>query len=321
MTTLIGHERQNAQLEKALSAGKLHHGLIFAGLRGIGKASAAYNLATKIVDPDGAHRALTENYTHPDILIIERPFKNDLKEGETREPDDERKRSISVDQIRKLHSTLAKMTAISDKRAVIIDAADDFEPNAANALLKALEEPPEGCHFLLVSHASDRLLPTIRSRCQIVHFDPLNDEQISAVLQALSPNSDPVELQALARAGEGSPGQAMEFAGLDIGEIEQQISAIIAGGDADNAIRFAMASKLALKAAQPRYEAFLRRVPPIIAANAKTRTAGDVIPAIDAWEKANALSARAMALTLDKKAVILEMGSLLASLNRNKQAA
>lgn len=321
MKALIGHDRQSAQIEKALAAGKLHHGLILAGPRGVGKASFAHQVATQIVDPNGQHRALTKNGTHPDIVVIERPFKTDLKEGEIRDPDDERKRSIGVDQIRKLQATLNKMTAISEKRAVIIDAADDFELSASNALLKSLEEPPQGCHFILVSHASDRLLPTIRSRCQLMHFDALSDAQLSTVLSSMLPNTGAEDMEALVRAGEGSPGQAMEFAGLDIGEIEQQIAAIINSGDTDNAIRFALASKLSLKAAHGRYAAFLRRVPPIIAAHAKMRDAADVIPAITAWEKANMLAARAIGLTLDKKAVILEMGSLLASLKTHKHAA
>lgn len=321
MTPIVGHDRQMAQLGAALKAGKLHHAIILAGPRGAGKASFAAQFAAQIVDPEGQHSALTSGGTHPDIITIERPFKDDLKEGETRDPGDERKRSIAVDQIRKLQSRLATKAGLSNKRAIIIDAADDMSKEPSNALLKSLEEPPSGCHFLLVSHASEQLLPTIRSRCQMLHFDRLSENQMRQVLQQVRGDMPPEELEALLQVGDGLPGQALEFAGLDIAEIEGQIRQIIDSSDPDNAIRSAMASKLSLKSAQQRYEAFLRRVPTIIAAFARDCEADNALPAVEAYQKASTLAQRATALTLDKKAVVAEMGSLLAALNAHKQAA
>lgn len=321
MSDLIGHDSQWRQLSSALAAGRLHHGLILSGPRGVGKASFARALAAQIVDPDGAHGALTRKGNHPDIIVIERLPKEMPKEGEEVDPGAERKRSITVDQIRRLQSILSKKPAISSRRAIVIDAADDFETSTSNALLKSLEEPPEGCHFLLVSHSADRLLPTIRSRCQQMAFERLSDENLRNVLQRMLPDSYSDELSALMGAGDGSPGQAMEFAGLEIAEMNAQIQAIIGSGDRDNAIRVDMAAKLALKAAQPRYEAFLRRVPSVIASFARGQEARHAAHAVDCWEKAAELASRATALTLDKKAVILEMGSLLAALNTHKQAA
>ena len=120
------------------------------------------------------------------------------------------------------------------KRAVIIDAADDLERGGANALLKSLEEPPVGTHFLLISHASDRLLPTIRSRCQILRFEPLNDAQMRQALADIMPDTRESEREMLVRSGAGSPGQAMAFAGLDLGEIESAMDAILSSGDPSN---------------------------------------------------------------------------------------
>lgn len=321
MTSILGHDAQQRQLRKAIDGGKLHHAIILAGQRGIGKATLAREFAARIVDPDNKHSDLLRAGTHPDVIVVERLFKNALAEGKTRHPDDERKRSVGVDQIRRLQATLSQKPAMSKNRAVIIDSIDEFEKSASNALLKSLEEPPDGSHFLLISHSSDRLLPTIRSRCQILHFDRLTDQQLTRFLEHRVPNITGEERAALVRAGCGSPGQALEFAGLDIGEIEQQVRAIIDGGDRDNMIRLAMASKLSLKAANKRYEAFLRRVPAIIADYARQLPAEAALPAVEAWYKASELAARATGLSLNEKAVVIEMGSLLAAVNTHKQAA
>ncbi|MEE9434080.1 MAG: AAA family ATPase [Sphingorhabdus sp.] len=319
MKQLLGHDRNLEKLRFALSNGKLHHGLILAGPRGIGKATFARIAAAMIVDGDGAHRQLTQNGTHPDIVTISRPPKEPPKAGEAPDPKAELKRSINVEQVRRLQAMLTKRPTISQKRVIIVDSADDFETSASNALLKSLEEPPEGCHFLLISHASDTLLPTIRSRCQIMRFEPLGQDDMRAVLADIVSGSSPEDINMLARIGGGAPGMAAEFAGLDIVDLETKMESIIASGDPDNAIRFSLASKLALKAAQPRYEAFLRRVPAHIAEFAREKSADLAIPAVNAWQEANELSARAIALSLDKNAVILQMGSLLAGLNGHKQ--
>ena len=209
---------------------------------------------------------------------------------------------------------------MGSKRAVIIDSPDDFEAvgGGANALLKSLEEPPVGTYFLLVSHASDRLLPTIRSRCQMLRFDPLNDASMQIVLSRLVPEISAIDRGFLVNAAGGSPGRALEFAGLDLGEIEAAMDSLVNKGDSNNAIRHSLAEKLSLKAAQPRYEAFLRRVPARIAAFARTQPPANVMPAIEAFHAAETLAARAIGISLDKQAVVFQMGSLLASLQNSK---
>lgn len=321
MNRIFGHDAVSDKIAHALAQAKLHHGLIFAGPRGVGKASSARSIAGDIVDPIGAHTALLASGNFPDILTVSRLPREAPKPGEAAAPDAELKRSIGVDQIRQLQSVLTKRPAISDKRVVIIDAADDMELGASNALLKSLEEPPAGCHFILISHASDRLLPTIRSRCQIFRFDSLGAPDMTAALQVLLPDHDASEIEMLRQLGRGSPGIALEFAGLKMGELEQKMQQIIRSGDADNAIRSLLAGQLSVKAAQPRYEAFLRRVPSVIADAARSMPADANITAIDAWKKATELAARAIGVSLDKNAVILEMGSLLASLNQHKHAS
>src|SRR3546814_7075211 len=104
----------------------------------------------------------------------------------------------------------------SDLRAIIVDSIDDLARAAANALLKSLEEPPPATIFLLVSHAPGRLLPTIRSRCRMMRFQPLPDDQIRQVIAMERPDISEAELAALLRIAEGVPGKALRYAGLDL---------------------------------------------------------------------------------------------------------
>lgn len=322
MTGLIGHDKNRARFLAAMAGGKLHHGWIFAGTRGLGKAGFAMEMAARVVDPDSNYRSMIDHGSHPDIIILNRLPKEMPKEGENIAPDAELRRNISIEQIRDLQRKLTTRPGLSQKRVVIIDAADDLERGGANALLKSLEEPPAGTYFFLISHASDRLLPTIRSRCQLLRFDPLGrTEMANAIRMALENAGQEIpddELDALIMAGKGSPGQALAFAGLALSEIEYAIRDIIREGDRDNRIRNKLASTLSLKSAQPRYEAFLQRVPQIIAEEARRAKIADTPPILDAWAKANEVAARAIALSLDRPSVIFQMGSLLAGLQAHR---
>jgi DNA polymerase III subunit delta' len=315
----IGHDANWAEFSAGLAAGRLHHGWILAGPRGLGKAGFAARAAAALVDPEEQNKRLIEQRSHPDIIWLQRLVKDPPKDGEDADPNAELKRSISIDQIRELQHALTTRPSMGPKRAVIIDAADDLERGGANALLKSLEEPPVGTFFLLISHASDRLLPTIRSRCQILRFDPLDEAQMREALASAAPELPASERELLIRSGAGSPGQALDFAGLDLAEIESAMDAIIAQGDSSNKLRHQLAETLSLKAAQPRYEAFLRRVPARIAAEARNQSPASALPSVEAFHAAEELAARAIGLTLDKAAVVFQMGSLLASLQNPKQ--
>jgi DNA polymerase III subunit delta' len=314
----IGHDANWDQFSAGLASGRLHHGWILAGPRGLGKAGFAGRAAAALVDPDSQNSRLIAQRSHPDIVTLQRLPKDPPKEGEQPDPKAELKRSISIDQVRELQQAFTKRPSMGPKRAVIIDAADDLERGGANALLKSLEEPPIGTFFFLISHASDRLLPTIRSRCQVLRFDPLDDAQMRTAISYAAPELPSNERDLLIRAGAGSPGQALDFAGLNMAEIEGAMDNIISYGDENNKLRHQLAEALSLKAAQPRYEAFLRRVPARIAAHARQQSAIDTLPAIEAFHAAEALASRAIGLTLDKQAVVFQMGSLLASLQNPK---
>jgi DNA polymerase-3 subunit delta' len=314
MNDYVGHDKAWKQFATACDSNKIHHGWILAGPRGIGKSAFALRAAAMLVDPENAYAGMIARGSHPDILSVKRLPKEPLKEDEDIDDVTEFKRSITVDQIRGLQQSLTTRPGLSNRRAIIIDAADDLERGGANALLKSLEEPPVGTYFFLISHASDRLLPTIRSRCQILRFEALSDADMASVLQRAAPEVGADELQALIRLGNGTPGQALDFLGLDLQEIEDAMLSILRTGDRDNALRNGLADKLALKAAQPRYEAFLRRAPSLIAEYTRKLDAAQVSNGVTAWEDASGLAARAIALSLDKQSVVFQMGSLLASI-------
>lgn len=316
MTRIFGHDAHFQAFAKAMASGRLHHGWILSGPRGVGKAGFAHEAARMLVDPENRYASMVDHHTHPDIIWVQRLPKEAPKEGEAADPDAELKRSIAIDQIREVQHSLTTRPSMGPKRVVIIDAADDLERGGANALLKSLEEPPVGTYFMLVSHASDRLLPTIRSRCQVMRFEALGDAEMRAALQQALPHAASNEVEALVRSGRGLPGQAMMLAGLDFAEIESVADEIVRSGDPTNKLRHKLAEKLSVKNAQTGYEAFLRFVPVKIAAAAREMAPATAIAAVDAFHDADRLAARAIGLTLDKQAVLLQMGSLLAGLHK-----
>jgi DNA polymerase-3 subunit delta' len=186
--------------------------------------------------------------------------------------------------------------------------------NTANALLKSLEEPSGDTVFLLVSHSPGRLLPTIRSRCRTMRFDPLSDGAMATVLRREDESLSGPELDALLRAGEGSPGRALRYAGLDLAGLEKSLLAIAADGDPGNRERLRLAKTLAGKAAKPRYEAFLERAPAFIAQAARTRHGPALGSALDHWEAARHLVGGAVILSLDPASVVFELGGHVAAL-------
>lgn len=331
MTPLFGHAEAVAAYRAGLDSGRLHHAWLVAGPRGIGKGLFARAAALRTiaqgqgslptpgldVPPSHSSAKMFEAGGHPDYRIVEREVWEKagvLLPHEKRKGDEEPARSIRVDQIRWLKASLAGTTAISARRAVVVDAADDLEPPAANALLKSLEEPPASTVFLLVSHAPERLLPTIRSRCRMLRLGRLAQPDMEQALRHALPDATASEIAALTQVGEGAPGIAAAYRGLRIEELDAAIRAIAQSGDRTNAKRSNLAQALALKAAHPRYEAFLSRAPSFIAAEARRRRGPALAEALKAWEQASRLSAVAIRQSLDPQATVFEMGSLIARL-------
>ncbi|WP_327754689.1 AAA family ATPase [Sphingobium sp. SJ10-10] len=318
MTSLLGHDEQAHTLLSAARSGRLHHGWILAGPRGIGKASFARAMALRLLaeaaGPPVSAEGLDVPQDHPIRRLIEADSHPDYAELYCLEKESGTARNITVDQVRGLQRLIQSAPSMSSRRIVVIDSADDLERGAANALLKNLEEPPADMLFLLVSHAPGRLLPTIRSRCRTLRFDTLGEDAMRTILRAADESLSPDELSALIHAGEGSPGKALRYAGLNIADIEQSLAAIAIDGDPGNRQRLILAKTLASKAARPRYEAFLERAPAFIAAAARQRRGSDLGKALDHWEAARQLASGAIILSLEPGAVVFELAGHVAAL-------
>ncbi len=333
MSALFGHDRVIADFLSAMRGPRMHHGWLFVGPEGVGKATAAMALAKRLLceaaDPNLPKEGLevqaghpigklVEAHTHPDFILLERLPKDmkSVRDVERRDwpADIERARNITIDQVRGLGSTFALTPTYSRSRIVLVDAIDDMERGAANALLKSLEEPPQGTIFLLISHAPGRLLPTIRSRCRTLRFDALNQHEMRAALRRALPDIGDAELAALVAAGEGAPGRGLGFAGLDLASMEDALRSIALNGDRDNGIRAELAQSLSTKQAQRRYEAFLSRAPTFIAEEARLRQGPALTAAIDAWSAARGLAESAIRQSLDPQMTVFSLAGHVAAL-------
>ncbi|MDQ3078211.1 MAG: DNA polymerase III subunit delta' [Pseudomonadota bacterium] len=312
---IVGHDRPVGRFLDAWATRRLHHAWLIAGPRGVGKASFALAAAKRVLadaagptsepglevadDHPTAH--LLSAGSHPDFRLLER-IEN--KTGTALQ------RNISVDQVRSLGDMLGVTPSMSPWRAIVIDSADDLEASAANALLKMLEEPPANTIFFLVAHAPGRLLPTIRSRCRRLDFEPLGDDVMTSLLSSLIPIGNIADVVRLAG---GSPGRAVRGAALDLAPLEAEARTIMTEGDADNSRRSKLVSALAGKAAADRYAAFLQLIPALIAREARGADEPRRSRALDAYARARETVALAPRLTLDPGATTFELGGILAS--------
>ncbi len=210
---LIGHEAPEAAFEDSRARGRLHHAWLLTGPEGVGKATFAFRAARRLLgaplderygvlgsSPEHTVSRLVMARSHPDLLVIERV-------GEDGKP----RKTIPVDEARKLSEFFSKSPASAPHRVAIIDAADDLNVNAANAVLKTLEEPPPHGVLLLVAHAPGRLLATIRSRCRRLGFSPLAEARVmDFVAQRAGVNGE--DALHLARMSGGAPGRAWSLA-------------------------------------------------------------------------------------------------------------
>ena len=312
---LIGHQQAANMLASAYRAGKLPHALIFAGPVGIGKATLAFHLAHHLLkhpisgeaplalatpDPTSSLFRQIATGAHPSVLHLTRPLNDKTKSFKT------------VDEIRKVSRFLSLPSHDGSYRVVIVDPADDMNTNAANALLKNLEEPPARSLFILIVHAPGSLLPTIRSRCQMVRLTPLDDESLLTVLGTTEPPppEDPEARAALvARAG-GSVRNAIlltQYGGLEIAEA---LDALVKGRR-DVAGAYKLAEAVAGRDQAIPFDIFNRRALDLLSdAASRAAMTGDLGLAktlSDTWQEALDAVSETETYNLDKKQHALTM--------------
>lgn len=310
--TLAGHDEPWREWHTALSGPRLHHGWILAGKRGVGKATFAVAAARELVAEPGA---LQPKGDHPDIIVLEAvpATPDDEKKRDEGKPY-QRKRSISVDQVRAMQQRLTTRPTLGRRRAIIVDPADDLERSASNALLKSLEEPPGGTYFLLVTHRLGRLLPTIRSRCRVLPFRSLEAAEIEPILMREAPKSDPATRTAAIAAAGGSAGVALEFVDLDLGRLHGVMQELTERGDKNFALRGRLMEAIGQRPDRKRQLAAVDLARAVVTARMDS-TGRAAIPALtQAHAHLVRLAAQAPTYNFDAGLLMMEIGGLLASL-------
>ncbi len=305
------HDGPWRQWRDALTSERMHHGWLLAGKSGLGKHDFALAAARELVDEPGVPQPAGE---HPDIITLTHLPKDDKEEKRREEGKPyQTKRNISVAQIRAMQKRLNTRPTLGSRRAIIVDPADDMETSASNALLKSLEEPPQGTFFLLVTHRPSRLLPTIRSRCRIMRFPVLNTRQLEDMLSEQSGETNPAALEAARLASGGSYGAALRFMDQDLAQIAASIGGLLREGDPQFTGRGELARLIGGRPDRERLQAILELAQAITAQAARTADPAQRMALIDVHGELVALAGQAPTFNYDAGLLAMEIGTLLVS--------
>ncbi len=297
----------------------MHHAWILAGKKGLGKHDFAFAAARELV-AIGRDTPVAEK--DPDIQLLTHLPKDD-KEAKKAEKGEafETKRNISIDQIRAMQARLTTRPTLGAFRAIIIEPADDLERNAANALLKSLEEPPAGTFFLLVTHRPGLLLPTIRSRARILRFNPLSMGAVEDALRATGDHADPAEIALAARASGGAPGAALSFIAQDLAPAEALMRQIASEGDPAFVLRGKLGEEIGARPDRARLSATLDLARTVLAQKLESPDSIDIPALVDAHARLVTISGQARSYNFDPGFLAMEIGTLLASAAPNRAAS
>lgn len=308
----IGRADLESRLRAAMAEGVLNHGWIFAGPKGAGKATLAYRVARGLLDPAALSDDMTfdmqpaartarlvAQQAHPDLFAAERQWDERHSRYQT---------EITIDTIRKLIQFLNKTAALGGYRAAIIDTADDLNINAANALLKALEEPPKNTIIILLSEAPGRLIATLRSRCRRIDLRPLPQDEIIALLES-EQLAKGAEAARIAEHSGGRPGYALSLASSEGAEAIQLAAAFLSAARKGGGLS-KISAGLVGKSADGKWRVFSSALLQDLSDAARRSGAGGAIegplaglPAqnlVRAWENLSSLSRRGDALNFDR---------------------
>lgn len=349
-----GHQAAEQAFLSAYNSRRLHHAWLLSGPRGVGKATLAYRVARFLVSRDGgAADSLFAEEVHAqcdrlDVDVDSPVFQRIAAGGHgnlrvlERLFDDKRQAlqpEIGIDQVRALHGFFSQTSAEGGWRVAIVDAADEMNRHAANALLKVLEEPPRQSILLLISHAPGKIPATIRSRCRQLRLSPLSEEEVLAILEERRPALSENEARSLSRLSMGAPGRALMLADTGGLELYQRLFNLLEGlPNLDIPAVHRMAQELAAPKADNQYRLFVKFLSDWITRFAHSAAgatpgsnvtageqelvrriandAGDLDRWIELWEKVNRLVARADTVHLDRKQVVIALLGDLESMVR-----
>lgn len=323
--SLFGHESAEEQFLTAYRSGRLPHAWLLAGPEGIGKATFAWRAARFVLThPDASSAFVTKAksldvdtkdgaarkvkaLSHPDLLFLRREMKPDSKSVPT---------EIRVEQIRKALSFFGSTAGSGGWRVAIIDSMDELNRSGANALLKLVEEPPPKSLILMITSTPGRLLPTIRSRCRVLRFNPLSDDMLIKALLQAKPDIAESDAKKAARLAEGSVRMGLAFLDEDrlaiISHVETALKAL---PSVDEQALLQMANGLAARDKIAEFETMLETVDRFILDMTRARAgegAHRLAPLGEVWEKKARAAREVDAFNLDRRPFVLSLFNDLA---------
>ena len=345
-SSFLGHETAEAEILSAWNQDRFAHSWLISGPRGIGKAALAYRLARFVLAGGGAGNLFGEpdsltvaeddpvfrriaGNAHADLKVVERNY--DAKRERRRD-------EIVVDDVRGLVSFFSMTAAESAWRVAIVDSADEMNRNAANALLKTLEEPPTHGLVILIAHVPGRVAATLRSRCRRLSLRPLAPDLVGQIIAQHRPDIAEDKRQALGRLANGSPGEALALADSDGLALYEEIVGLISGLPAvDMLAVHKLGDRLnrreegdAFRTVANLLPRWLERMisgaaagtfpPPVVTGEAEIMArlaqTGGLERWCEVWEKVRDLLSATNSVNLDRKQVLLNVFSTLQTTSR-----
>jgi len=318
---LIGHAAARAAMLDAFAAGRLHHGWLLHGPRGIGKATLAFDLARQILSATGdepAERIARQiaHGAHPNLRIVRR--RRNEKTGKFYS-------EIVIDDVRDLIGFFQHTAGRAGTRVAILDAVEEMSSGAVNALLKTLEEPPPAGLLLLISHRPGLLPATIRSRCRALGLRPLADEDVRAVVAAAGLPAPPDALEDAVRVAAGRPRRALEALRLgESGALSALADWLERPREHPGASHLAIAGDLGRPAAGGAFGVALDMLDAFIVGRARTLVAAGATGSAplatvsELWEKAHSLSADQALYNLDRRQTLVRILDLIRDLDETR---
>jgi DNA polymerase-3 subunit delta' len=290
---LFGHAQAEAVFLAAAASGRLPHGWLLTGPKGVGKASFAWRAARFLlatepdtgdslfgapappasldIAPDHPVAARLRALSEPGLCLIRRGPRPDGKALSD---------MIRAEEVRRIKNFFQMSAGGNGRRVVIVDCADDMNPTAANSLLKELEEPPRDAVIFLISHRPSGLLPTIRSRCRVLRFAPLGTADLDSALGQAG-HEVPDNAAGLAELASGSVGEAVRLLAQDGLGLYADLLRLLAGAPRiDRPLALQLAEATAGKDGEARFDLMLSLIDRVLARLARRGATGQPLPEI-----------------------------------------
>jgi DNA polymerase-3 subunit delta' len=331
----VGHRAAVQAISQSLRAGRPPGAWLISGPKGVGKATLAYRTARSILGAGNDHTRISEDLHvpetepifrriasqgHGDLFVLRRPWDDKAKRLKT---------VIPVEEVRRASSFFSSHASEGGWRICIIDTVDEMNRNASNALLKILEEPPRNALFILVSHAPGRLLATIRSRCRMVRLQPLNETEVTEAISTLPFDAVETDIGPAVRLAGGSIGRAAQLLlGEGIDAYGKLTRLLLRSPGTDYLDLHQFAEPLGRPNAEQSYrvtvdllQGWLERIVRCAAVGQcelevmvgeaaeveRLAQSGSLESWVQVWENLRTLAARADAVALDRKQVLLSV--------------